>query len=94
MAEVTLPGFAAALPRDAGWVLEGVTGAGGLWLAEAGWWRQVERDSFRDLHRGLLEPATLVGAVGVLAVDAWRVRAALEVAARGGAGREVFDVVA
>ncbi|GAB3258304.1 hypothetical protein [Nocardioides dilutus] len=94
MAEGSLPRFVAALPRDAGWALEGVTGTGGLWLAEAGWWRQVERDSFRDLHRGLLEPATLVGAVGVLAVDAWRVRAALEVAARGGAGREVFDVVA
>jgi hypothetical protein len=94
MADGTLPGFVAALPRDAGWALEGVTDPRGLWLAEAGWWRQVERDAFRDLHGGLLEPATLIGAAGVLAVDAWRVRAALEVAARGGTGREVFDVVA
>jgi hypothetical protein len=94
MTEGTLAGLVAALPRDAGWALEGLTDTDGLWLAEAGWWRQVERDAFRDLHGGLLEPATLIGAAGVLAVDAWRVRAALEVASRGGTGREVFDVVA
>ena len=39
-----------------------------------------------------LEPA--VGAVGAAAVDAWRVRAALECAARGGGALEVFDAVA
>lgn len=94
VAQGTLPGLVTALPRDASWALEGVTDTRALWMAEAGWWRQVERDAFRDLHGGLLEPATLVGAVVVLAVDAWRVRAALEVASRGGTGREVFDVVA
>jgi hypothetical protein len=36
----------------------------------------------------------LVGAVALLAVDAWRVRAALEVAARGGGPTEALDAVA
>ena len=40
-------------------------------------------------------PGTVVGVAGLLGVDAWRVRGALELAARGG-GRlaEVFDAVA
>jgi hypothetical protein len=94
MAEGTLTGFVTALPRDAAWALSGVTETTGLWLAEAGWWRQVERDAFHDLRTTQLDPATLVGSAAVLGVDAWRVRAALEIATRGGDGREVFDVVA
>jgi hypothetical protein len=94
LAAATVPDFVAALPEDAGWVLEGVTDHSGLWLAEAAWWKQVERDGFRDLRASRLDPSTLVGAAAVLGVDAWRVRAALEVAARGGQGREAFDVVA
>ncbi len=42
--------------------------------------------------------APVIGSVAVLAADAWRVRAALEVAARGGPGSpgalEAFDAVA
>jgi hypothetical protein len=38
--------------------------------------------------------AAVLGAVGVLAVDGWRVRAALEAATRGGQAPEVFDAVA
>lgn len=91
---VSLPELVTALPGDAGWALAAVTSPSGLWLAEAGWWKQVERDAFHDLRTGLLQAPTLVGAAAVLAVDAWRVRAALEVAARGGTAREVFDVVA
>ena len=53
-----------------------------------------QRDAFHDLHTGLLQAPTLVGAAAVLGVDAWRVRAALEVATRGGTDQEVFDVVA
>jgi hypothetical protein len=94
LAAGTLTELAAAVPRDAAWALEGVTESAGLWLAEARWWKQVERDAFRDLRTGGLDPSTLVGAAVVLGVDAWRVRAALEVAARGGQGREVFDDVA
>jgi hypothetical protein len=94
LATATVPDFVAALPADAGWALQGVIDDLGLWSAEAAWWQQVERDGFRDLRAGRMDPSTLVGAAAVLGVDAWRVRAALEVAARGGQGREVFDVVA
>ncbi len=90
----TLPDLVTAVPRDAGWALDGVPAPEGLWMAEAGWWKQVEREGFHDLRTGVLGSSTLVGAAAVLGVDAWRVRAALEIAARGGAGREVFDVVA
>ena len=94
LAATSLPELVSALPRDASWALSAVAAPKGLWLAEAGWWKQVERDAFHALHTGLLQAPTLVGAAAVLGVDAWRVRAALEVAARGGTGREVFDVVA
>ena len=66
----------------------------GLWRAEAGWWRRVEQDGFALLHRGRFDAAPLIGAAAVLAADAWRVRAALEIAARGGMPLEVFDAVA
>jgi hypothetical protein len=94
LAAGTLTDFVAALPRDAAWPLDGVAEASGLWLAEAGWWKQVERDAFHGLRSSQLDSTTLVGAAVVLGADAWRVRAALEVAARGGEGREVFDAVA
>ncbi len=94
LAAASLSELVSALPRDAAWALSAVTAPSELWLAEAGWWRQVERDAFHDLRTGLLQAPTLVGAAAVLGVDAWRVRAALEVAARGGTNREVFDVVA
>jgi hypothetical protein len=86
--------FRADLPNSAGWVLTGVTDTADLWRAEAAWWRRVEDDGFALLHRGGFDDGALVGAAAVLAADAWRVRAALEVAARGGAGLEVFDVLA
>jgi hypothetical protein len=90
----SLAGFVAALPRDAAWPLGGITDATELWTAEASWWRAVEGDAFADLRGGRMDMSTLRGAAMVLGVDAWRVRAALEVAARGGAGREVFNAVA
>jgi hypothetical protein len=94
LATGSLTDFVTALSRDATWALEGVTEPTGLWLAEAGWWKQVERDAFHDLRTSQLDPTTLVGAAVVLGVDAWRVRAALEVAARHGQGRKMFDDVA
>lgn len=94
MAAASFSTYAAALPRDAAWALEGVGDPTGLWLAEAAWWRRVESDGFRLLHGGRFAPSRLLGAAAVLAVDAWRVRAALEVAARGGTALEVFDAVA
>ncbi len=42
----------------------------------------------------MIEPDVLVGVAALMAADAWRVRAALELAARGGSPLEVFDAVA
>lgn len=87
------------LPADARWTLEGLDsspGAADLWRAEAGWWRRVEDDGFRLLRGSGYDQRPVVGALATLAVDAWRVRAALEAAARGGAAPavEAFDGVA
>jgi hypothetical protein len=85
-----------SLPGDATWVLDGVEDVGGLWRAEDGWWHRVERDGFGLLRGSGYDQRPVVGAAAVLGVDAWRVRAALETAARGGSGSdvEVFDALA
>ncbi|HYN57858.1 MAG TPA: hypothetical protein VES03_11740 [Motilibacterales bacterium] len=94
----TLRAFADALPPDARWALEGVEDPGDLWHAEARWWSRVGSDGAVLLRRPVTTPAPVLGAVALLGVDAWRVRAALEVAARGGSGAGgalgVFDAVA
>jgi hypothetical protein len=94
----TVRELAAALPPAARWSLEAVTDPGDLWQAEAAWWLRLERDGFALLRRPLTSPEPVLGSVAVLAADGWRVRAALEVAARGGALRpgalEAFDAVA
>lgn len=102
-AAVALPDLAAALPARERWVLDGVRDPEALWRAEAGWWHRVELDGFGLLRDpGFGRPAA-VGALAVLAADAWRVRAGLEVAARAPASPapsgsvtplEAFDGVA
>lgn len=82
------------LPRDARWVLADVGGAEDLWRAEVAWWHRVEQDAFAMLRRPSYGPACVPGSIGVLAVDAWRVRAALGAAARGPSALEVFDALA
>lgn len=84
----------AALPTGARWVLENVTDPAELWQAEAGWWRRVEREGFALARRSNPGQVVLVGAVAMMVADAWRVRAALELAARGGGPLEAFDAVA
>ncbi len=86
--------LAAAAGPDAAWVLEGIDKPADLWRAEAAWWRRVEDDGSALLRSTGSGPRTLLGAVAVLAVDAWRVCAALELSDRGGAPLEVFDAVA
>jgi hypothetical protein len=82
--------YRAALPSPARWALTGVDTADDLWRAEFAWWRRVASDG-RQLLGGLrFGPSTAVGAVAVLAADAWRVRAALQVAA-GSSDVEDFD---
>jgi hypothetical protein len=89
----SLPAFAAGAVARAGWALARHTDPGELWRAEADWWRQVERSGFALLARHRFGPRVVVGAVAVLAADAWRARAALACAGRGGAVG-VFDEVA
>jgi hypothetical protein len=90
----TLPELVAALSTTARWVLADVTDPADLWQAEAGWWRRIERDGFAWARQANPGPEVLVGAAAMMAADAWRARAALEVAARGGKPLEAFDAVA
>lgn len=83
-----------ALPRDGRRALERVDDPDQLWRAELGWWQVVEGDAFRLLRRAGAGRPVVCGAVALLAVDAWRVAAALELAARGGRPMRVFDDVA
>ncbi|MEZ5184453.1 MAG: hypothetical protein R2720_01780 [Candidatus Nanopelagicales bacterium] len=94
----SIPALAAAVPTSARWALAGVEDPDDLWRAEVGWWARVERDGFKLLRQPVASPDSVVGAAAVMAADAWRVRAALEVAARGGSkdarALEAFDAVA
>ena len=91
--------LAEALPSADRWALADVSEPADLWRAEAAWWRRVSTDAATLLRKPVSGPDPVVGAVGALGADAWRVRAALEVAARAGTGsgtiaREAFDAVA
>jgi hypothetical protein len=85
---------AQAMPAEATWVVADADGPDELWRAEATWWRRVESDGFAMVRGSSFGLAPVVGSLGVLAADAWRVRAALEVAATDGAVMELFDAVA
>lgn len=89
----TLDALREALPRSVTPALADVTGPGDLWRAEAGLRARVQADAFAMLRRATPGPDVVVGAIAVLAVDAWRVRAALAAAAAGGTS-EVLDAVA
>ncbi|MGZ4443949.1 MAG: hypothetical protein ACXVXC_12365 [Nocardioidaceae bacterium] len=72
-----------------------------LWRAEASWWHRVEADAEQMLHAATSGPVPVIGAIGLLAADAWRIRAALETAARSANGTdrrdralETFDALA
>jgi len=90
----TLPELAARLPSSARWVLAGITEPARLWRAEVAWRTKVEQDGLRLLRTASLDRQAVLGAIAVLACDAWRVRAALEIAARGGAPLGVYDELA
>ena len=90
----TLDELAAGLPPRAKWVLAGITSPAELWRAEETWLARVERDGQRLLRTSSLDSGAVVGAVAVMGCDAWRVRAALEIAARGGGPQEAVDELA
>ncbi len=91
---VSLPDLARRVRPDGAWALAGVERETDLWRAQSAWWHRVEDDALAALRRPDLDGRLLLAAATVLAVDAWRTCAALELAARGGGPLEVFDDVA
>ncbi|MER6310195.1 hypothetical protein [Streptomyces sp. NPDC001657] len=82
------------LPATARWALDGIDEAAELWRAEGRWWDRLERDGYELLRGFRWGSGPVIGAVALLSADAWRVRGALELAARGGGPVEVFDAPA
>lgn len=82
------------LPPAAAVALEGVDRTADLWRAEAALAARIESDGFSLLRAGLPGPDVVLGAMAVLATDAWRVRAALASAAVHAGTSEVLDAVA
>lgn len=85
-----LDSYRAALPSTARWALRDADTAADLWRAEFSWWRRLAADGAKLLADGGFGPAVPIGTTAVLAADAWRVRAALQVAA-GVADTGVLD---
>ncbi len=82
-----------ALAHGAGGILDGVTGATGLWVAEMALRRRLAELGDRLLRDPLPGPRPVVGVIALLAADALDVQAALATAAMGGSV-EVLDGVA
>ena len=84
-----------SLPAHAAWVLDGLREPSELWRAEIAWRRRADELAEELAHAPLMGEPMVVGSAIALGVDAWRLSAALEVAARGGAGEplELFDDV-
>ena len=72
--------FSKALPRSCSAIIEGVTSPDELWRAEARLGVIIEADAMRLLRDPLPGPDIVLGALAVLAVDAWRLRAAIALA--------------
>lgn len=89
-----IAGFASALPPALRAVVRGVQSPADLWRAEAREHAAVETDGFRLLRGSLPGPDVVLGAIAVLFIDAWRVRAALTAAAAGAGASEVLDEAA
>ena len=81
-------------PSTARWALAGIEDPAQLWRAEVRWWGRLDREGTAMARRPVAGRPTIVGTAALLAVDAWRVRAALELAARGSGATEVLDAVA
>lgn len=90
----SIPDLAARLRAPAREALAGVGDPSGLWSAEARWLSTVERGALARHERFRPgSPEDVVASVAILGLDAWRTRAALEVASRGGRPMEVFDAL-
>jgi hypothetical protein len=82
------------LPGDARWVLRDIYDVDRLWEAEARWWHRLRTDCSALVARSRFGPEPVVGAVGLLAFDAWLVTGALAGSGRGDSAVEVFDALA
>ena len=76
------------MPVRARWVL-GITSPADLGRAETALMARAEQDGLRLLRTGL-DRGVVLGAAAVMACHAWRIRAALELGARGGAPVEAL----
>ena len=90
----TFAGLRHQLPTRLAWALEPAHSPADLWKAEAAWWDRVEREGFQLLRASTLDWHPVLGAAALLCADARRVRAALELAARGGGPLEAYDALA
>jgi hypothetical protein len=89
----TISEFAAALPHQLSWVVEPQTAPSEVWRKEAAWWQRAEQDGIKMLGGARTGSQPVIGASIVLAADARRISAALEVAARGGRSLGAFDAL-
>jgi hypothetical protein len=93
-----LVNYVASLPRSVRPTFDGITTTVDLWRAEARLGTVIESDGLRLLRGSLPGPDIVLGALAVLAVDAWRLRAALaaacSVTGRSETGLEVAHVMA
>lgn len=89
-----IEGFTGALPPSLRSVVVGVASPSDLWRAEARAYAAVEKDGFRLLRASMPGPDVVLGAIAVLSLDAWRLRAALSAAAVGAGSSEVLDAAA
>jgi hypothetical protein len=90
----SIPDLARRLAPRARSTLAGVEDLTGLWSAEARWRSAIERMALERQSR--IRPGSaeeVVASAVVLGADAWRTRAALEVASRGGQPLEAFDAL-
>jgi hypothetical protein len=91
-------GLTSALPRSVRPVLTDIGEPSELWRAEARLGTVIETDGLRLLRESLPGPDIVLGSLAVLAVDAWRIRAALAAAAAATGtslmGQEVAHVMA
>jgi hypothetical protein len=87
--------LARLVPRGASRVLAELSDPSQLWRAEVRWWADVETSGAALAGRVPPDVGGCLGVAGLLATDAWRVGAALALAAHGGGDLAgVLDAVA
>jgi hypothetical protein len=94
MSAASVAAFAAGLPPVTARLFRDRAAPEELWRCELRWWAGLRADAMRLLAAAGFSVERAVGAAGLLGADAFLVRAALAVAARGGTALEDFDALA